>query len=74
MQNRSLPMVIGASMFITLLGGCATAPASISESRSTIHHDAEYMAIVERTARRRGLALRWVNPPTVDEAEKTQID
>jgi hypothetical protein len=32
------------------------------------------MAIVERTARRRGLALRWVNPPTVDEAEKTQID
>lgn len=74
MRIRSFSAVVGATMLVTLLGACATAPVSMSESRSSIQNDAEYMDIVERTARRRGLALRWVNPPTINEAETTQID
>lgn len=29
-----------------------------------IDRDAEYIAYVERTARRRGIYVQWVNPPT----------
>lgn len=40
-------------------------PASVSGSQQvSIQQDAEYMAIVERIARRRGITLEWVNPPS----------
>lgn len=52
---------------ICLVAACATTSPPLAESRAesraTIRSDAEYMHLVERIARRRGVALRWVNPP-----------
>lgn len=40
-------------------------PAQVNNSQlAEVENDAEYMAIVERIARRRGITLQWVNPPT----------
>ena len=45
-------------------GGLAKAPAQPQAQPSdTITTDAEYMALVERVARRRGVTIRWFNPP-----------
>ncbi|HBK57618.1 MAG TPA: hypothetical protein DDZ76_15235 [Xanthomonadales bacterium] len=48
---------------ICLVAACATTSPPLAESKATIRSDAEYMQLVERVARRRGVALRWVNPP-----------
>ena len=45
-------------------GGMASAPSTQPyESPDQVIQDAEYVAIVERTARRRGVSVRWFNPP-----------
>lgn len=44
-------------------GGIAKAPAQPYQAPDQVVTDAEYMAIVERVARRRGVSVRWFNPP-----------
>lgn len=40
-------------------------PARVmTPGEARIERDAAYIAYVERTARRRGVYLQWVNPPT----------
>ena len=56
---------------MVLCGGCATtgeptavAPAASQGDASRIDRDAQYMARVEHEARKRGIGVTWVNPPT----------
>lgn len=44
-------------------GGLAKAPPGPAQSRGTVAVDSEYMAIVEQVANRRGVQVRWFNPP-----------
>jgi len=54
------------------LAACATTPplasqatGSAAESRQVrVVNDDAYIAYVERVARRRGVIVQWVNPPT----------
>jgi hypothetical protein len=40
------------------------APQRVDSNQARIETDAEYVAAVERLARRRGIYLQWVNVPT----------
>ena len=56
---------------VVLLAACATSsggmvsspPAQLPAPPDRIVQDAEYVVVVERVARRRGLEVHWVNPP-----------
>ena len=54
---------------ITLLAGCASMDdrTAISPRDGEVHmdNDAEYNAVVENMAARRGVKVEWVNPPKV---------
>lgn len=56
---------------IVLAAACASAPApQAQETGKRYQADAEYMAMVEMIARRRGITVTWINPPEeADEAE-----
>lgn len=66
-MKRLLRCVLSASL--ACLAGCASqAPMRYAESPATAPapetvRDVEYMAAVEHVARRRGVQVRWVNPP-----------
>jgi uncharacterized lipoprotein YajG len=62
-MNRFLKWVIVPAA-IALLAGCASGSASLAKrERSGMHTDAVYVATVEAIAKRRGVEVRWVNPP-----------
>lgn len=70
-MNRPLLCTI-VSMCALGLAACAStqggagygaAPAGPQSSQEMFERDAAYMAYVERTARMRGIDVRWVNPP-----------
>ena len=46
-----------------LIGGCATTSINEAKLDSFVTCDAEYMAKVEREARRRGSAISWMRCP-----------
>lgn len=60
------------SLSLLALSGCKSteeksayvAPARVQGEGPTIVRDEEYIALVERIARRRGVYLQWVNPPS----------
>jgi hypothetical protein len=67
----SLPIIV-LSLSVLGLAACAgsqTRSAYVEPERVLrpgevhIERDAEYIAYVERVARRRGVYLQWVNPP-----------
>lgn len=59
---------------ILLAAACASAPApQAQDTGKRYESDAEYMALVEMIARRRGLTVTWINPPKkADDAEAGQ--
>ncbi|MGI8561814.1 MAG: hypothetical protein ACR2J7_10380 [Luteimonas sp.] len=69
-MNKSLRMVL-LSLLVTGLAACASSMdrdryASDESSRMQnlrIEPDATYINAVDRTARRRGVQVEWINPP-----------
>ncbi len=68
-------MLFKAVLSISVLGLCACAgtPQRVSQAPplapsadrpGAVVSDSEYIAYVERVARRRGIEVQWVNPPT----------
>ena len=63
-----------AVLSISVAGLCACAgtpqrvsqapPAPSADRPGAVVSDSEYIAYVERVARRRGIEVQWVNPPT----------
>lgn len=54
-----------ATIVVAALAGCATtSEAALAPGEEKVVSDAEYMAAVERIAKRRGIIVRWVNPPS----------
>jgi hypothetical protein len=59
-------------MLATLAAGCATTaeptasapPAAPAPGQAPVRQDHAYMQQVEQIARRRGIGVMWVNPPT----------
>ncbi len=68
-MNASLRVVV-LSLSVAALGACAsmdersTSVAESSKQVASIEQDQAYIARVEQIARRRGVYLQWVNPPT----------
>lgn len=67
-MSRMLRMTM-LSIFVAGLAACATTGHDIAQSPpqakpGTIDADSEYMGRVEQIARRRGIEVQWVNPPT----------
>jgi glutamine synthetase len=58
-QHRTLYLAIAA---VLCLGGCAGMESKPMAAGTQVDNDA-YIAKVERTARNRGVSVRWVNPP-----------
>lgn len=57
---------IGASVFaltVLMLGGCSSMQDKSAMAKPYSVDDQAYIAQVERTARNRGVSVRWVNPP-----------
>lgn len=61
----SLRLVL-ASVAVALLAGCAGSASSLAakDGHSGIRNDADYVYAVEHQAKRRGVKVVWVNPPT----------
>ena len=68
-------MLFTAVLSISVAGLCACAgtpqrvsqappPAPSVDRPGAVVSDSEYIAYVERVARRRGIEVKWVNPPT----------
>jgi hypothetical protein len=59
-----------------LLAACAssggTASAPPPEQRQQLTAEQQYIAYVERIAKRRGIHLTWVNPPRIEEKTTSQ--
>lgn len=70
-MNAPLRLAV-LSLSILALGACAsTRSAYVAPERAAprpgdvvVVTDAEYVSYVERTARRRGIGVTWVNPPS----------
>lgn len=68
-MNASLRVAV-LSLSVVALGGCAsmdernTSVAESSKQVVSIQPDHAYIARVEQIARRRGVYLQWINPPT----------
>jgi hypothetical protein len=61
-------LVLLALVFLLGSVGCASSGSSgyrnsLKVTRATLRQDQEYIALVERAAARRGVAVEWVNPP-----------
>jgi hypothetical protein len=58
------------SLSLAGLAACATTDqtARVSPGTRTIVADDAYISAVEQVARRRGIEVVWVNPPTTEEA------
>lgn len=68
MKSFSLPVAIRTSAMLlaaAVLAGCASSGASLTAKggHAPPRADADYMNIVEQTARNRGVRVVWVNPP-----------
>ncbi|CAN7419323.1 hypothetical protein LJR143_002454 [Pseudoxanthomonas sp. LjRoot143] len=50
-------------------GGAASAPPP---EQRTLTAEQQYIAYVERIAKRRGIQLTWVNPPRIEEKAGSQ--
>lgn len=50
-------------------GGAASAPPP---EQRTLTAEQQYIAYVERIAKRRGIQLTWVNPPRIEEKASSQ--
>lgn len=68
-MNRSLRIALPV-LSVLLLPACAgtqqtarSTPAAQPQNQTVITTDSEYVAYVERVARRRGIQVNWVNPP-----------
>jgi uncharacterized protein YceK len=65
---RTIPSVrlVLASTALALLAGCASSGSSLAAKggHSGIRNDADYVYAVEHQAKRRGVKVVWVNPPT----------
>lgn len=61
-MSRFLKIVV-ASASLAMLAGCASGGASLATRERGVQTDVAYVARVESMARRRGVAVRWVNPP-----------
>lgn len=67
--------IAAVSFAAMLLGACAGtremtstgAPASEPKAQPELTSDQQYIAYVERIAKRRGIHLTWVNPPKTSE-------
>ena len=66
---NALSRVAVLSLSAVGLVACATTDqaARMSPETRTIVTDEAYMSAVEQIARRRGLEVVWVNPPTTEE-------
>jgi len=66
---NALSRVAVLSLSAVGLVACATTDqtARVSPDTRTIVTDEAYMGAVEQIARRRGLEVVWVNPPTTEE-------
>ena len=66
---NALSRVAVLSLSAVGLVACATTDqaARMSPETRTIVTDEAYMSAVEQIARRRGLEVVWVNPPTAEE-------
>lgn len=66
---NALSRVAVLSLSAVGLVACATTDqaARVSPETRTIVTDEAYMSAVEQIARRRGLEVVWVNPPTTEE-------
>lgn len=70
-MNAPLRFVV-LSLSILALGACASTRSAYVAPERTTHRpgdvivvtDDEYVSYVERTARRRGIGVTWVNPPS----------
>lgn len=68
-MSRTLRMVV-LSISILGLAACASTQHAVSQAPppaakpGSITSDAAYIARVEQIARRRGIEVKWVNPPT----------
>jgi hypothetical protein len=58
-----------------LLTACATSGGTASTpppEQRTLTAEQQYIAYVERIAKRRGIQLTWVNPPRIEEKASNQ--
>lgn len=68
-MSRMLRMTM-LSIFVSGLAACASTGHGIAQSPppqaklGTVSTDSEYMGRVEQIARRRGIEVQWVNPPS----------
>ncbi|MGH8084635.1 MAG: hypothetical protein ACREPV_05105 [Lysobacter sp.] len=64
------------SLSVVGLAACATTgeTARVSPDTRTIVADEAYISAVEQIARRRGIEVMWVNPPTTEEGLVAQND
>ncbi len=61
MRNARIVPVLLASLLVT---ACASSgSAGLTEKRSPMRQDADYIAAVEAAAKQRGVVVQWVNPP-----------
>ena len=68
-MNR-LSRIVVVSLSVAGLAACASMDeqsARVSPQSVPIDADAAYMSRVEQIARRRGIEVVWVNPPSTDE-------
>ena len=68
-MKRILTMVLGLSLS-ALLNGCASLDSS---ERERVEVRGDYVAAVDRVARRRGVETIWVNPPTERRARNLEF-
>ena len=65
---KTMLRVVALSLAVMGLAACASMDdqsARVSPQVAPISADQAYMARVEELARRRGLEVMWVNPPTI---------
>ncbi len=61
MRNVRIIPVLLVSLLAT---ACASSGSSgLTEKRSPLRQDADYIAAVEAAAKQRGVVVQWVNPP-----------
>lgn len=60
-MKRIIAATVVASAVV--LGGCASGSSSLAKRDPIMKADALYVAKVEAIAKRRGVQVRWVNPP-----------
>lgn len=73
-MNTMLRLAIASSV-LTLLAGCAASREMTSSpppAQRELTAEQQYIAYVERIAKRRGIHLTWVNPPRFSEKPKQE--